>query len=102
MSLRATLNQLIFQRRGGIFSLNEVHAYCKSAGFKQSNAERCLRPSLSPNVEAIKKNGYIIGYKWITNEKTDTQRVEEKSRPSPQGLDAKQQTLRMPNLLILE
>lgn len=65
MSLRATLNQMIFNRRGDIVSINEIYEYCKKAGYKQSNAERTLRPSSSKNVEAIKKNGYIIGYRWV-------------------------------------
>lgn len=65
MSLKAALNQMIYNRRGDIVSVNEIYEYCAKARYKQSNAERCLRPSLSPNVEAVKKNGYIIGYKWV-------------------------------------
>lgn len=67
--LRGALNQMIFNRRGDIVSINEIYEYCARAKFKQSNAERCLRPSLSPNVESVKKNGYIIGYKWIDKPK---------------------------------
>jgi len=94
MSLRASLNQIIYNRRGDIVSINEIYDYCKKANFKQSNAERCLRPSKSPNVESIKKNGYIIGYKWIEttngNQQVPEKRIEQ---PNTSDIGGKRQAL---------
>lgn len=74
MSLKSNLNQIIKDRNGGIYSINELEAYCKKVPCKLASAERKLRPSESPNLERVMKKGYIIGYKykeipeWFPNE----------------------------------
>lgn len=65
MSLKSSLNQIIKDRNGGIVSLAEIEAYCHQAHYKLSNAERRLRPSESPNIERLVKNGAIIGYRYL-------------------------------------
>ncbi len=65
MSLKSNLNQIIKDRNGGIFTLQELEVFCKNAQYKLSNAERRLRPSESPNIERVMKNGAIVGYKYI-------------------------------------
>lgn len=64
MSLKANLNQIIKNRRGQIFTLQELEAYCHSAHYKLSNAERRLRASESPNIIPVYKGTAIIGYQW--------------------------------------
>lgn len=64
MSLKTTLNQIIKERNGGIVSLQEIEQICRNMQYKLSNAERRLRPSESPNIERVMKNGAIIGYKY--------------------------------------
>ena len=61
MSLRSNLITLIWQR--GYLSLDDIEAYCKVHRFKLSNAERRLRPSESPTIVSVERNGAIIGYK---------------------------------------
>ncbi len=65
MSLKSNLNQIIKDRKGEIFTLNELEAYCHNAHYKLSNAERRLRASESPNIERLMKNGAIIGYRYL-------------------------------------
>lgn len=64
MSLISNLHQIIKDKNGGIFTQNELEDYCKTAQYKLSNAERRLRPSESPNIERVMKNGAIVGYRW--------------------------------------
>lgn len=64
ISLKQRLNTLIEDRKGGMVSINEIRQICDEYHYKQSNAERRLRASESPNVEPIFKHGAIIGYKW--------------------------------------
>ena len=67
MSLRSLLNSEI-QRRGYL-SLNEVHAIALRELKKASNAERRLRKSESPDVDAVvNEKGHIVGYKWVGKE----------------------------------
>lgn len=61
MSLKSELQKIIRER--GYMSTAQVEEYCKAHRYKLSNAERRLRESESPNVEAVKEKGYIIGYK---------------------------------------
>lgn len=61
MGLKSNLNKIIEER--GEISLNELEEYCHKAHYKLSYAERELRPSASPNIEGVWKNGAIIGYK---------------------------------------
>ena len=57
---------MIHQR--GYMSLDEIDRYCHIVSTdkkraKLSAAERRLRPSESPTIEAVEKNGAIIGYR---------------------------------------
>jgi|TARA_Y100000034_G_scaffold130247_1_gene188197 hypothetical protein len=63
MGLKKELTTWI--RNQGEVSYKEIEEYCKENYYKVSNAERCLRPSSSPQIEAIKKKRYITGYRWI-------------------------------------
>jgi hypothetical protein len=64
-SLKAQLNFLIKSR--GEISYQEIKEKCESGYFGKyyriTTAERRLRHSESPEVEAVEKNGYIISYK---------------------------------------
>lgn len=61
MSLKSDLQRIIWER--GYISIDQVEAYCKEHRYKLSNAERRLRESESPIIEAVRERGYIIGYK---------------------------------------
>lgn len=68
MSLRQSLNDLI--KSQGYVTYQEVEVFCERGGYKISNAERRLRKSESPMIEAVlgkKKSGgtAIVGYKWV-------------------------------------
>lgn len=70
-SLRVKLNNLIKNAGGKMIGIEEINKLCDEWGYKHSNAERRLRASESPQVEAVmgpKKTGgeAIIGYKWVT------------------------------------
>lgn len=46
-------------------NLDDLHRLCKLWGYKTATAERCLRPSQSPEIAEIRtEKGAIIGYKW--------------------------------------
>jgi len=62
--LRQKLNDYIKGENGAFVSHDTVKQLCKQWGYRESNAERRLRPSESPNVERIMKNGAIVGYRW--------------------------------------
>lgn len=50
-------------------SLTEIHELARAHGKKESNAERCLRPSSSPEIETIyNEKGYVTAYVWKGNE----------------------------------
>lgn len=54
----------------GQVSIDEIFRICQWAGFKQSTAERKLRPDLNPEIQEIKNlKGYIVGYKLRDNQK---------------------------------
>ena len=64
--LKETLHQLIREAYPNVISLDMVHILAARMNHKQSYAERKLRPSQSPQVEAIfNQQGHITGYKWI-------------------------------------
>jgi predicted transcriptional regulator len=62
--LRERLIRLLQVANGETVPINEIERMCKIWGYKISNYERRLRPSETPNVISIKKNGAIIGYQW--------------------------------------
>ena len=66
MSLKSSLQQIIKDRNGEVFTLKELEDYCHKAGFKISNAERRLRES--PEVEPVynQKHTAIVAYKAIS------------------------------------
>lgn len=65
-SLREKLN--LYIRQKGTVSWLEVKEICETGKFgrtyKLSNAERRLRQSESPDVEAIEEHGHIVSYRW--------------------------------------
>jgi len=61
-SFRKTLVLHIRKKYPRMMTLDEIHDLAKMYGHKQSYAERELRPSKSPEVEAIKRNGNVSGY----------------------------------------
>lgn len=68
-SLKQILNDEI--KHCGFISAQEVFEIAKREGHKQSNAERRLRQSESPNVKTIYSTEgprAIIGYEWIEKE----------------------------------
>lgn len=60
-SLKNSLTELIW--RQGYLSFEGMEQFCRKQGKKPSNGERRLRASESPTIEAVRKNGAIIGYK---------------------------------------
>ena len=60
-SLKSALTEMIWSR--GYVSMAQVEEYCKAHRYRLSNAERRLRESESPTIEAVREKGYIIGYK---------------------------------------
>lgn len=84
--LRQKLNDWIRQENGRIVSINEIEAQVKIWGYKISNYERRLRPSESPNIERIKKNGAIIGYKYLEPGPDVVEWFKSKPRTSKQPL----------------
>ena len=66
-SLRQQLNDLI--RARGEVSYNEIKDKCESgyfgAYYRITTAERRLRKSESPAIEAVIKDGYIKSYKLV-------------------------------------
>ena len=62
MSLKQRLNEAI--KINGSMTFDEIKKYTEELGYKLSNAERRLRPSESPNIERIEKNGAIVAYRW--------------------------------------
>lgn len=70
MGLKETLQTHIRRMNGEIVPYDECDAirlrvnYETGENYKQSNMERRLRPSESPEVETVKKKGFITGYYW--------------------------------------
>jgi hypothetical protein len=67
-SLKSKLNDIIKEARGQVVSINEIERLCHEWHYKPSNAERRLRPSESPNIERVFKNGAIVGYRYQQSE----------------------------------
>ena len=64
-------------KRNGYISINNVHQLAKDCNHKESCAERELRPSRSPNVEAVRnEKGHNIGYKWIGAENDELKGID--------------------------
>lgn len=87
-SLREQLNNWI--QRQGYVSYSEVKLACESGKFKRyykiSNAERRLRRSESPNVEAEMQGKYIKGYRWTGAPiKYITYRLRDSLTDEPRG-----------------
>jgi len=64
MSLIKTLHKEIDRHNGGVCPIGTIDYICRIEGRRPSNAERRLRPSESPDYEAVKNSkGFIVGYK---------------------------------------
>lgn len=61
-SLKTKLHNHI--KQNGHINLQDLRQVCDKWGYKTSTAERELRPSKSPNIKELRKNGAIIGYIW--------------------------------------
>jgi hypothetical protein len=66
MSLKSNLQQLIKDRNGEVFTLNELEAYCHKYPAKLSQAERRLREC--PDIGKEFKKGAIVGYYWKSSD----------------------------------
>jgi hypothetical protein len=66
--LRQRLNNWIKAEQGQIVYVDSIERQVKLWGYKISNYERRLRPSESPNIERVMKNGAIVGYRWKQSE----------------------------------
>ena len=62
MSLKSKLNEAI--RINGTMTYNELKNMTEELGYKVDNMTRRLRPSESPDIESVKKNGAIVAYKY--------------------------------------
>ena len=78
MSLIKTLNDKI--KEAGYLSIEEIYQICEDDHFKQSNAERRLRKSESPNIAPVynDKPRYIKGYQWTGKEIGSPEVYEDK------------------------
>jgi hypothetical protein len=81
MGLRVVLNELIKSK--GYVSLKEIEELTDKLGYKRSNAERRLRKSESPSVEAVMSNGAIVGYKYVSD---IVRRFEALKKPQPEKI----------------
>ena len=81
MSLKEKLNNYIRDQNGSFVSHDMIKQLCQQFGYRESNAERRLRASESPNIERVYKNGAIIGYKWKQSE--NVRDFMEKWGPKP-------------------
>ena len=62
--LKQRLNDFIKSYKGEVVPHDTIKQLCKTWGYRESNAERRLRMSESPNIERLMKNGAIIGYRY--------------------------------------
>lgn len=83
-SLRTKLNNWIKSENGKMISFDAIERQVKLWGYKMSNAERQLRPSLSPDIERVEKNGAIIGYRYFNSQIKQAVDQFQKDWPSPQ------------------
>lgn len=56
----------------------QLEALCHQWGYKLATAERVLRPSSSPQVKRIEKNGAIIRYEWLGQAAVLTEDVQKR------------------------
>lgn len=62
-SIKVKLHELI--KECNSITYYELRNWCDKVGIKLATAERCLRPSQSPEIAEIRtEKGAIIGYKW--------------------------------------
>lgn len=61
-SLKTKLHKTISE--AGFVTYNQLEQLVHEWGFKLATAERTLRPSISPEIRQVKKNGAIIRYEW--------------------------------------
>lgn len=63
-SLKDELNKAI--KNAGYLTVDQINDLTEELGYKRSNAERRLRKSESPFIEAVKNSKhYIIGYRYV-------------------------------------
>lgn len=63
--LRQRLNDYIKSYKGEVVPHDTIKQLCKAWGYRESNAERRLRASESPDIERLMKNGAIVGYRYL-------------------------------------
>jgi hypothetical protein len=68
MSLHKKLNDWIKDEQGRTVPIESIERQVGEWGYKISNYERRLRPSESPNIERVFKNGAIVGYRYKQSE----------------------------------
>lgn len=74
-SLKTKLHEYI---KAQPIDLEDLHRLCKLWGYKTATAERCLRPSISPEIQEIRTpKGAIIGYKWRGTDKQQLDNVKD-------------------------
>ena len=80
MSLKSTLNQIIRERNGEVYTLKELEEYCHKYPAKLSQAERRLRRSESPEIKPVynEKHTAIIGYKYAKDSQKENPIIETK------------------------
>ena len=76
MTIKQKLYEVIKQR--GYITYNDLEDICHEIGCKIATAERILRPSSSPQVKRIEKNGAIIRYEWLGQESVLTDDVKKR------------------------
>ena len=98
MSLKSNLNQIIKDKNGETFTLNELEAYCHKAFYKLATAERVLRPSLSSNIVRVynNKGNAIIGYRY--DNKISEERIKWLNTPDTRTKGQTLPKVQQPNL----
>ncbi len=95
MSLKSSLNQIIKDRRGEIYTLKELEEYCHKARYKLSNAERRLR-EMRGEFQPVynEKKTAIIGYKYETNSAKENPFEQIEKTPLPSNPETGSKSLR--------
>lgn len=90
MSLKKTIHYYIKNRYPKIFYYHEAVAIARSLGRKESNLERRLRNSESPEIETLYNNGAIMGYRYrkeyLENEARKNPLPKARTLPENQNL----------------
>lgn len=85
MSLKQELSDWI--KKDGYVSLSDIHEYAENRGYRQSNAERCLRKGRPLDIQPVKNSkGYITGYKY---ESEILQKFRAAARPEKEDFSQK-------------